>query len=147
MGLLYLIGIAHQLMVHLLNIPLADRQIVRRIVLAFPGLPHPLHIQLQSALEAGGLRHNVDIVQSLKIIDPLRVRIPDLRVHHTGLVLQNQVLIGLSVFRHRRLTLLAQIDAGNALAFPDAFYIFHRFSLVLSVFNCSVSCSAASALL
>ena len=87
MGLLYLIGVAHQLMIHLLDVPLADRQIVRRIVLALMGLSDTLHIQLQRALEAGSLRHNIDIVQGLKIVNALGIGIPDLGVHHTGLIL------------------------------------------------------------
>ena len=87
MGLLYLIGVAHQFLVHLLHVTLADRQIIRRTVFALMGLPHPLHIQLQRALEAGSLRHNVNIIQGVKVIDPLRIGIPDLGVHHACLIL------------------------------------------------------------
>ena len=125
MGFLHLIGVAHQFLIHFFYIPLADRQVIRRIVLALPGLSDTLYVQLQRALKAGGIRHNINIVHRFKIIDPLRIGIPDLGVHRACLILQNQVFVCFSIFCNRRLTLLAQIDTGNALAFPDSLNIFH----------------------
>ena len=127
--ILYLCHKSKQLLIHFIDILAAHWQIVHRIVLALSCFSDTLDIQLHLSLKTGYIRYNIHIIQIGKIINSLRIGIPDLGISRTGFVLQNYIFIGFSCFGHRALTVFAQINSGDTLTLTETFNIFHsRFS-------------------
>ena len=114
-----------KLLIHLLDILLGDRKIIRLHILPFPRLADPAHIQLMGILEKGDVRLHVHIVHGLKLAHARGVQIPDLRVDGSRLVLQHHISILLAALRQRDLLALAQIHIPRMHAFPEALDIFH----------------------
>ena len=119
---------AHQLqkfLHHIFRLKLADRQILRRIVLAFSAFSHALHVDLQCTLKAGHVAVHLYVIHTVKIIYPRIVRVPYLCVYGACLILQNHIVIGFPIFGHRRLLMLAQVNIEHFVAFLIVLNIFH----------------------
>ena len=125
-------GIAHPLYVaqhfaiHLFNIVSAHRQIILRFIFSGLCIPGPLYIDLQRSLEAVHIPIDLHIIHGLKVADPGVVGIPYLCIDGSGLILQRHRLIGLTVFRHRRCFMLAEINVKNFISLFQIFNKFHR---------------------
>ena len=72
--------------------------------------------QIVGIIQARNLRHNIHIIQNLKILYSLRIGVPDLRVNGACLILHNHIFVGFAVFRYRRLFVLAKINAGDPVS-------------------------------
>ena len=135
---LYPVYKTKQFPVHSLNILVAYRKIIRRIIFSLLRLTHSLHIQLNLSLKTGHIRHNIHIVQTFKCLDPSGIRIPDLGVCCSRLILKNNIFISFPGFCQSCLSGFAQIDAGNTLALPQSFDVFHSVSPILPILIFSV---------
>ena len=95
---------------HLIDILLADRQIISRIILSLLTTAQTLYIDLVCALERCYLTINLDIIQCIIITDPHTVRIPDLCVDRACFVLQHSSFVWLTIFGSCQLLMLAKIN-------------------------------------
>ena len=76
-----------KLAIHGLHAFITDRKIISGLVFSLRCLAGPLDAHLQRSLEAGHISHNIHVVQGIKIINPQRIRVPDLCVYRACLVL------------------------------------------------------------
>ena len=113
----HLIDICQKFLIHLLNIILADRQIICRIHITFCHFFYSFHIQLQRTLKTGHVAHDINIIQRIKLLDTIRRYIPDFCVQCTCFILKCQRIIRLSCFCHSSLFVSAQIYLTDSLAF------------------------------
>ena len=124
-GIFYFFYINQQFLIHILNRKLTHRKIIGRIKFSLPALPDSLYICLQSALKAGNIPINLYVVQSVKLRNSGTVGIPHLRINGSRFVLQDKVIIRLSVFGHRRLPVFTEINIKYFIPFFILFNIFH----------------------
>ena len=122
----------HQFPVHFILVSGADGKIILRLVFAGFRHPHSLDIKLKVSLEACHISHNIDIIKGTEFIDPRRGRIPYLAVDRPCPVLENYILIVLSVLCHRALPLLAEIDVPDPVSLVKCLYEFHSVCLFLA---------------
>ena len=116
-GILHSADHGNQLGIHIIRAVLTYWKIICRIVLTLACFAHTLDIQLHSSCKAGHVSHDFNVIQCVKIINSKRIRIPDLSIHHSSLILEYNILIRLSVLGHSRLLLLTQINATDPVAF------------------------------
>ena len=97
-------------LVHVIDIPFGNRQIIGRVILPFVAESRAADIELQVSLEGDHLSGDIHVVHLSEFSDPHAVRIPDLGVDSSCLVLECQRLICLSRSRYKRLSFFTEID-------------------------------------
>ena len=118
-----------ELRVHGLDIFFTDRKIVFRQILTCTRDPDSLDVQLQVILETGDLADHIDIIQRSEFLYSRGIRIPDLAVDRSGLVLERYVFIFLSRLRGCALSLSAQINASNLISLSQRLNVLHLYVL------------------
>ena len=97
------------------------------------GFSCTLDVQLQCTCKIGDISHDFNIIQCFKIINPQRIRIPDLGIDRPGLVLQNHIFIWFSVFfLSRCLFMFTKVNSGHPASLKKFLNKFHIISFRLS---------------
>ena len=120
-------------LVHVIDIPFGNRQIIGRVILPFVAESRAADIELQVSLESDHFSGNIHIVHLAEFSDSHAVRIPDLGVDGSCLVLECQRLICLSRSRYKRLSFFTEIDILYAASVLQITDITHFTALFLSV--------------
>ena len=125
--------VAQQFLIHLLNILLGNRQIIRFHVLPFLGLADAAYIHLVGALEQGNVRLHVNIIHGFKLSHAGRTQVPDLGINGPCLILKHQIAVLLAALCQCNLLVLAQVHIRNVHAFPEGVNVFHFYFLVFLI--------------
>ena len=125
MRLLDFVDVPGEICPHFVDGAVRNREIVLRIILPFRGAAHPLHVELQTALERRDISRHLDIIQIIKISDARIPGIPDFGVERPRLILQCEAVIRLARLGSEFLLLLAQIDVADGIALPQICYKMH----------------------
>ena len=105
-----------QLVIHHTDSPGTYRQIIRRIILAFPADTDSLDTDLEVPLKIIHIPVYFYVIQRIIISDSGIIGIPDLGINSARLILQNDIFICLSVLGHGSLLVFAEINVMNPVA-------------------------------
>ena len=126
-----------QLLVHHVDIFFGNRHVIRRVVFALSRLPELFDVQLEVVVVGDHLAVYLNKILFLVVRDSLRIGIPHLSVKSAGLILQEQVVIRLSVPRLRRTLPPAHVNTSDRLASAQ---ILNIHTLRLSSFYINLYC-------
>ena len=116
-GIRYFADIRGQSGIHFFYIFICCRHIVSRLILSLFCSPDLFDIELEIAVIADHIAVDFNKILLVIIRDPLRVRVPDLTVQGSRLILQDQIIIWFTVPCLRGTLSPAEIDIPYCLAF------------------------------